>query len=296
MLRFILTATACLIFTSPIIPQLTAESTPLETVTLTPQGKFSSFPASLYKAAAAIESLPEAEKLIDAVQKDGPIGIEAQYFRESDFEAIWDSENRIIYVNLSKNETLGKEISSILFELHNARTNQKLLRLFQEARTGLIDIDSFVESVERLEHQNALSTSKMIEEGIARAIFPEEARWDLFTSFDDHYKIQQLYGHSQWIAERFDSLCPCHRRKAYRGTVRGLDRMSPLEKNKIIRLLLLKNQMRSPDPALAHKAYESIQEEFRTSGTSPSDHAKEDIDRSTDKHLFDVVFGHAPTS
>ncbi|MEM1283114.1 MAG: hypothetical protein AAGG81_06125, partial [Chlamydiota bacterium] len=225
-------------------------------------GKFSSFSSSLYRAVAAIESLPEATKLIDEVQKEGAIAIEAQYFHDSEFEALWDSENRIIYVNISRNNTLGKKISSILFELHNAKTNKNLVTIFKQAQSGLIDKDSYVESIERLEHSNALSTSQLIEKGIATSLFPEDTRWDIFSNFEDHYKVQQIYGHSQWIADRFDSLCPPPRRKPYKGTIKGLEKMSILEKNKIVRLLVLKSQMRSDDPLQAQRSYDQIQKEF----------------------------------
>ncbi len=275
--------------TSPIIGYSNTMSLPNE-------GKFSSVPSNLYQAVAAVESLPEAAKLIDEVQKEGPISIEAQYFTDSDFEALWDSENRIIYINISRNETLGKEISSILFELHNAKTNKKLVGFFKQAQTGLIDKDSYVESVERLEYHNALSTSQLIEKGITRSLFPEDTRWDIFSSFEDHYKIQQIYGHSQWIADRFDSLCPAPRRISYHGTIKGLDRMSLLEKDKVVRLLVLKNQMKSADPMKAQEAYETIKEEFDETSGYNSDHATESADHSRDKQLFNVVFNKFQTA
>jgi hypothetical protein len=254
------------------------------------KGSFSSFPASLYEAVKAVESLPDAAKLIDEVQAEGPIGIESQYFTESDFEALWDSENRIIYVNASRNDTLGKEISSILFELHNAKTNKNLRDLFQQAKSGQIDKDSYVKCVERMEHGNALNTSLLIEKGIDQSIFPEDSRWEIFSSFEDHYKIQQIYGHSQWIAERFDSMCPTPRRKTYNGTIDGIDKMSLGEKDKIVRLLVLKNQMNSGDAREAQQALQEINKELKKVELCEATHATNCAEHSIDKKLLKLVF------
>lgn len=238
------------------------------------------YPPSLAKAVKAIESLPDAAELIAEVQAAGLIKIEAQFFYDSDFEALWDSESRIIYVNESNNTTVGKQIASILFELHNAKTNNSLRRLFQQAKTGQIDKNSYVESIERMEHKNAVSTSQMIEKGLALSLFPQDARWSVFSNFDDHYKIQQIYGHSQWIANKFDILCPPFRRIAYSGTIRGLSSMSSKEKNAIVRLLVLKNQIDSEDIGDSQKVDQLIREEF----------GKAELSKGTETELLELVF------
>lgn len=206
------------------------------------QEKFNYVPPSTRAAVKAIESVPEAVSVLKQVQEKGAIRIETEYFHDSDFEALWDSTNRIIYINEANNETTEKMISSILFELHNAKTDEQLKRLFKQAKTGQIDKESYVESVEKLEYHNALATSQLIEKGIQEGMFSRKARWEVCSNFQDHYRVQQLHGHSQWIANKFNNMSPAYRHKDYKGTINNLGRLTEKEKRALLREIAIKER------------------------------------------------------
>jgi len=221
-------------------------------------GKFSSYHPKLKQAIKAIESLPEAAVLIDEVQRKGDVRVDAQTIDSFDFEAMWNSGNRKIIVNEEKNKSLGKTICSILFELNNAKTNTELISLFTMAQQGKISKNEYVLRVEQMEHENAVATNQLIEKGIELGIFPEDTRWSIFENFDDHYMIQQIYGHSQWIANNFDTMNPGNAGQKFEGTITGLEEMSDTSKVELANILTYKNRLKNKNPKIARDAEEAL--------------------------------------
>lgn len=159
----------------------------------------------LQSSLASIQKIPEARKLIDAIQKEGPITIMLRNTELSDeFGAFWDGDRRIIAI--SSRQSPGARIGSILFELHNASVSSKLNHLDTLAETGKIDRDSYVESVEYLEYRNSIGASTIAEKGIKMGIFPKEARLPVYKNFEEHFYYQKIGGHSSWIAKNYDQL------------------------------------------------------------------------------------------
>lgn len=163
----------------------------------------------LHHSLMSIQKVPEARKLIEDIQREGPIRIAASNEHLSEqFGAFWDVDRRIICVNLSANRTEGDLIGSILFELHNASVNSKLNHLDDLAASGNIDRESYVQAVERLEYHNSVKASAIAEKGIQMGVFPSDARLPTYSNFEEHYRFQKIGGHSAWIAKNFDQLTP----------------------------------------------------------------------------------------
>lgn len=165
-----------------------------------------SYPSEIEPIIEKIEKLPEIRALIYHVQSNGPIHIEVRDLPEFAFEAMWDGKTRTIVINkrFAKNE--GHLICSIIFELHNAETERTLQSLITEAMTCQISKETYVWNVEKIEHQNALATCQLIEQGIEQGLFPLSTRWNIEKDFEAHLLIQQQSGHSDWNANYYDRL------------------------------------------------------------------------------------------
>lgn len=154
-----------------------------------------------------ILQLPEARDLISTVQKEGPIRFAVNNTSLSEkFGAFWDMDNRVICVAISPETTQGDTIGSIIFELHNALVHSKLNALDELATHRQISKDKYVESVERLEYENSLKASSLVQKGIRLGLFPKDAHLYTYSSFEEHYRMQRMAGHSSWIGNTYDQL------------------------------------------------------------------------------------------
>lgn len=155
-----------------------------------------------------IHRLPEARKLIAAIQKEGPfkVVVNNNHHLSQKFGAFWDPCQRVITVNYNHHLSEGSLIGSIIFELHNASINSKLRHLDSLAIQGKIDCATYVEGVERLEYQNSLNASALTKKGIQKGIFPKSAFLPTYHTFEEHFRIQKEAGHSAFIAGTFKSL------------------------------------------------------------------------------------------
>jgi hypothetical protein len=155
----------------------------------------------------AIKKIPEARQLLVLIQKEGPLRIIISHHPLArKFGAFWDVDNRIICVNQSSHRSEGALIGSILFEMFNASISSKLDHLDNLAMKGQIDKESYIQSVERLEWENSISASRIANKGIQEGIFPSSAFLPTYSTFEEHYRIQKMGGHSAWIAHNFDQL------------------------------------------------------------------------------------------
>lgn len=154
-----------------------------------------------------MQKLPEIRELLAEIQREGLIRIiTSNHGLARQFGAFWDPDQRTISVNLSAHTSEGELIGSILFEMHNASINSQLDHLDYLAVRRQIDKRSYVEAVERLEYQNSVKASKIAQKGIELGIFPPSATLQTYSSFEEHYRIQQEAGHSSWIARTYDNL------------------------------------------------------------------------------------------
>ncbi len=186
----------------------------LVTLPLTAENHHSSYYSStvlpkcspqLQKHLNAILEIPEAKKLVEGIQNEGPIQIVAERTKLSrQFGAFWDPDRRLIVIDTSFNQSDGSIIGSILFELHNASVNAKINHLNRLAATGGTNKSDYIRSMEYLEYVNSLSASKISEKGIQMGIFPHDAYLSTYSSFNEHFKAQRESGHSDAFAHNFD--------------------------------------------------------------------------------------------
>jgi hypothetical protein len=163
----------------------------------------------LEPALQAIYRFPEGKKLIEEVEADGPISIHWARF-PANSHAMWVSDDRAIVINANINRPFGEVIRSIFFELHNAKVDKEFERIDRLAVNHRISKNEYVEAVERVEHQNALSVGTLIERAIRQGYFPPSSKWDIPPDFETHYMLQKRAGHSGRIAALYDSITRNH--------------------------------------------------------------------------------------
>lgn len=204
-----------------------------------------------------IQQLQEVRSLISEAEKAGPITVRVETLPNAKFEAFWDSKNRIVRINEPFNKKEGVFIGSLLFELHNAAADQQLKHYFTLAKQGGIGKEKYVEGIEKIEHKNAVDTSTILEKGIRIGLFPQDARWPIYRDFEDHYKVQQIHGHSAWIGDNYDELSR-QRTTELKGTIAGLHTLSPEDKSALLSYLHIKNDLESPIEEQARRGMEKL--------------------------------------
>jgi hypothetical protein len=188
--------------------------------------------SSVSEVITMLKNFPESNQVINKALKEGSITVEILN-KGMPFEAMWASTIRKIAIDGRSHSDQGKILCHLLFELTNAVSESKYQDLYLMAKNGLIDCDSYVETVEKIEHQNMVQTVDIIEKGIATGVFPSSARWTIVYDFAIHYKIQQLVGHSLLIAEEYQDIAQQNSLSNYRGTVKNLKKMSKNERTSL---------------------------------------------------------------
>lgn len=168
--------------------------------------QFTSVPKILQKAAETINKFPQSRELLASIEEEGPITLEWAPCGKELFYACWIGEERIIVLNSSKQWTEGKKISSILFELHNAKRDAEFINLNKLAFFNQISKEEYVETVENYEYLNAVMTKELVDKGIRLGFFPKDASLPIYKDFAEHYRWQIELGHSALIAQQYDSL------------------------------------------------------------------------------------------
>ena len=170
-----------------------------------------SFPVScapeLRSVWETIQKLPEARQLIQSVVAEGPLHVEVNRHLTTKFGAFWTGDARAILVNPPRpGNDRGETIGSILFELHNALADRELTRLDEQAESGQISKQRYIEAVERIEYRNSINASRIARTGIVQGLFPATAHLPTYPTFEEHYRVQQEAGHSAWIGRTYDQL------------------------------------------------------------------------------------------
>lgn len=241
-------------------------------------------PANSPKAKEAFQSLqklPDYHRLVQEVEREGAIQIEMVSLRDESFDAFWDSTDRVIRINTLKNENINVLICSILFELHNAKSDRRFMHFYNMAIRGEISKEEYVENVERMEHANALNCSLLLEKGISLGIFSSEVRWPIYRNFDDYYKVQQIHEHSHWLAKSYDEMAFRTKKSVYVGT---LPKLSAQEKKDVLRYLKIKNELESKDNSKKGNAAANLQKEYNNCK-----------DHRSGRKLLNLIFQNNPT-
>lgn len=145
------------------------------------------------------------------------------------FGAMWECSGRQIIIDRSFSTDPSTILRYLLFELHNAISESKYQELYEMAANAEIDCETYVETIEKIEHENMIDTVSILEKGISMGVFPESVQWEMIHDFAIHYKIQQLTGHSLQIAKEYQDISK-NSFSLYKGTVENLEKMSQSEK------------------------------------------------------------------
>lgn len=167
---------------------------------------FKKVPHPLKIAACKIEQFPSSKYLLKEIEKEGPIRLDFKPLGKGPFSACWIGEARTILLNASNSWTLGEMISSILFEMHNAKRDKLFASLDSKAFDNLITKEEYVESIERFEFENSIMTKNIINEGIHKGFFPKDAFLPTYENFEEHYYWQLKLGHSALMARQYDDI------------------------------------------------------------------------------------------
>jgi hypothetical protein len=173
---------------------------------ITTSGQILFTPYPLQQAVTLIKACPESRRLLQKVEKDGPITFAFHPVGKGPFSACWIGEQRTLLLNASNEWTLGEKISSILFELHNALKDTDFENLNLQAQRGTISKDYYVETIEFIEFENSIKTKNIITNGINRRFFPKDAALNTYKNFQEHFFWQKKLGHSQLMADQYDDL------------------------------------------------------------------------------------------
>ncbi len=160
----------------------------------------------LCKPLHALYQVEETKQIILKAESEGPIRVRLVPLGPKGSNAMWIPSKRSIYLNSSIPRSEGVAIRSILFELHNSLSNSQFDYYNGLVQAGKISKAAYVETIERIEHQNALQTAALLERGIRNNQFPLTARWNVLHNFETHFQLQKKAGHSQFIAYNYDTM------------------------------------------------------------------------------------------
>lgn len=241
-------------------------------------GQFASYAPQTRQAINLLQQLPEFRELLIKVQNEGPVHVKVE--AHPSFEGLWDGNSRSIVINSRLNRTLGQMICTILFELHNAATARYYDDLIVQAENGRLTKDQYVEKVELAEFKNAKNTHDLLEKGIKMGLFPESAHWPVPLNFDEHYKVQQVSGHSQFIANSYDQINPRARGSMFRGTIQRPAWLGEQDKDELCRYIMMRAGLDSEDEGRADRFREDLHKEITRLENSHHKRApRQDIER-----------------
>lgn len=160
---------------------------------------FTSYPSFLGDSLKKICSNSSVLSMLKKIHTQlGKIAIKIGSNKINTSEASWSWEDKTITLNSAfYSYPQAKQITSIIFELCNAEQSDDFKALPHEASTK---VDDFVFFFEKLEHRSALKT-KLIADQI---LDKDENRFQCVQEdFNLHYALQQISGHSEFIAHHY---------------------------------------------------------------------------------------------
>lgn len=259
------------------------------------EARLDNYPRELASTVEALEKLPEAQELIADVQKSGPVKIVYLDMPGQSLEGFWNASARQIEVNKTAEQSKGRLLSTILFELHNAQTSQRLIQITDLAKHNMISKDEFVSGVEQMEYRNAKHASYLLEKGIRMGFYPKDASWPIYNQFEDHYRLQQILDHSKWLANHYDRLNPLSSKQPLKGTIPGLGKFSEQDKNDFLKYLAIKNDLESPSDETKQKAFTALTKEYGRIEACSKGAFSGDCSRNERKlELLGLVFANNP--
>ncbi len=167
-------------------------------------GVFRQVPGPFSSVVEKIEALPEAEALLQKVEREGTVSIVGR--SHAGFAAYWEGRSRTIVINQSYRRSEGSLIRSVVFELCNATRNRELARQWALAGQGRLTQEEFATNVERIEFENLWRASRLLEAGIKRGLFPSDARMGAWSDFDAFLRNEKRTGHFGYLCDQYRML------------------------------------------------------------------------------------------
>ena len=168
---------------------------------------FSSHPSCLDSIVNTLYLNPDTFDLLKTINSQvGKISIEIIAHQKE--KALWNWNEKKIKLNASfVSSSRENKIAFLIFEFYNASHTCNFIKLIKNAK----NVEDFVKHFEKIEYLSALKTKK-----VAITILGRCTEFDfkyVYQDFSLHYALQQISGHSEWIARQYFPS------KNYRGTL-----------------------------------------------------------------------------
>ncbi|MEX1012550.1 MAG: hypothetical protein WDZ27_02540 [Waddliaceae bacterium] len=178
----------------------------LVTIPFLISAEFTNYSPQLKTAIHLVNQMDEVNEILSEVEERiGTIRVEIKP-QHTKFQALWNPDLKTIQLNKNAHNSLSDNIISIVFELHNAKTTNQMSEVSKLAQAGLLSRLEYIETMERIEYINALGTKSIIEKGVAKGIFPQNTHWNIPDSFDEHFNLQKMSGHSAWFSTLYNQM------------------------------------------------------------------------------------------
>ncbi|MEI8301379.1 MAG: hypothetical protein WCG10_07240 [Chlamydiota bacterium] len=117
------------------------------------------------------------------------------------FGSSWDPlKNSICFSKISlQQEDIYDKISDVVFELFNGLSTHEYTKLIDQAKNNEINKETYVRSVEKIEHANCLKLMDIM----GRA-YPDHSKKPYIEDFELYYKYHILTQHSKIYAQQYD--------------------------------------------------------------------------------------------
>lgn len=175
------------------------------------------FPEALRADLMKLSRFPRTKDIIEDIYSEGSFRI---VFDDSVKSASWTTHERCIRIN--PNQSKGKILQSLLFEMANALQDQGFIHLGNLARSNSISKENYVRAVERYEFDSGRLEAILVEEMQKYGAFSDytlSCRNSFTADFPTYYFAQQLWDHSQDYIAQYERFNPAGSRQAYRGTL-----------------------------------------------------------------------------
>lgn len=150
--------------------------------------------------------LEEVRQVWNQINQEGAVRILAKQGDRNNFTAYWEGENRIICVNVGLKRRVSEQISSIIFEMHNALRDKKTVELYNQASEKRISRDTFAKEMERLEYENSLDACDLVDKGVRLGIYPRDCFLQRYPNFEEFLREQKMHGHYQHYMRAYQEI------------------------------------------------------------------------------------------
>lgn len=199
---------------------------------------------NFHKASASMGSVLEADAVQSNFDSELLENVSLETSDTQGHKALCRYHSRVIVLS-PKFDELSKhdQFAYIAFELYNLAKADRFEKVIQTADS----VDILVRDIELLEHDSALQTQELMKRVFKNCVDYELKHVD--RNFDSFYALEQLEGHSQWIAKKYRP------NEEYRGTIADkLEGLSSEDRETLYALLYAHRH----DPECFEELYQAL--------------------------------------